>query len=76
MPQDVIDDKSTLFQIMGVIVILIARYVNDGILELFFKFPCIVQICVWSVGHFSIYSWASSQPMREDVTYVTSYLIG
>ena len=27
-------------------------------------------------GLFSIYGWARSQPMREDVTYVTSSLIG
>ena len=30
----------------------------------------------WCRGPFSIYGWARSQPMREDITYVTSSLIG
>ena len=34
--------------------------------------------CVWQIigDHFTVHEWAKSQPMTEDLTYVTSSVIG
>ena len=47
-------------------------------LDLFYMYSMILSFTLqwFTWAPFSIYGWAWSQPLREDVTYVTSSLIG